>query len=418
MSLVSTNKTSDSGLIINLHPLVLLTVSDYITRHILREQTTPIVGALLGQQSGRSISLEHAFECLPIPSDDGSFILHEAWFKDRLQQYKDVHQAPALDLVGWFTTTPATGPEAIHVPLHQQILQNHNETAILLAFHPAKVLDGKSAAGKLPLTVYESVYDSGGDVDEDMDVGEKEPALELRFRELPYSIETGEAEMISVDFVARGGGNATAVNGSVKADKTPQASQTTVGQVDEKSATTAKDATALDDVNILSSEDEELIASLTARTSAIKMLHTRIKLLKSYLTSLPPSYLTASSVASNPVQTTNTARETSSSADVDYPLLRSTQALLSRLPLVLPAGNLSAYKQETLAEKSDVELVSLLGSLGQSVRHARELGRKFAVVENGKNSARKMDLRFGRLSDLGFEDGEGTAGPSHEGFLG
>ena len=40
--------------------------------------------------------------------------------------------------------------------------------------------------------------------------------MELRFRELPYSIETGEAEMISVDFVARGGGNATAVEGTEK----------------------------------------------------------------------------------------------------------------------------------------------------------------------------------------------------------
>lgn len=32
---------------------------------------------------------------------------------------------------------------------------------------------------------------------------------DIRFRELPYSIETGEAEMISTSFVARGGGNAT-----------------------------------------------------------------------------------------------------------------------------------------------------------------------------------------------------------------
>lgn len=257
MSLLSSHKSSDSGLIISLHPLVLLTISDYITRHILRKQATPIVGALLGQQSGRSISLEHAFECLLMQNDEGNFVLHEAWFKDRLQQYKDVHQAPPLELVGWFTTTPATGPEAVHVPLHQQFLQNYNETAVLLAIHPAGVLEGKTAGGKLPLTIYESLYECGGDGDEDMDTGEKEGALELRFRELPYSIETGEAEMISVDFVARGGGNATAVDGTVKTEKKSQASQTAVGQVDEKGAATGKESKALDDSNLLSAEDEE-----------------------------------------------------------------------------------------------------------------------------------------------------------------
>ena len=256
MSLLSSHKASDSGLIINLHPLVLLTISDYITRHFLRKQSTPIVGALLGQQSGRSVSLEHAFECLTMLNGESEVLLHEAWFKDRLQQYRDVHQAPALELVGWFTTTPATGPEAVHVPLHQQILHNYNETAVLLSFHPADALEGKTAGGKLPLTVYESVYESGGDGDENMDTGEKEAALELRFRELPYSIETGEAEMISVDYIARGGGNATAVDGTVKPDQQPQASQTAVGQVDGK-GTATKEVASLDDAKLLSGEDEE-----------------------------------------------------------------------------------------------------------------------------------------------------------------
>jgi len=35
--------------------------------------------------------------------------------------------------------------------------------------------------------------------------------LQLRFKELRYEVETGEAEMIGVDFVARGGGNAGAI---------------------------------------------------------------------------------------------------------------------------------------------------------------------------------------------------------------
>lgn len=47
-----------------------------------------------------------------------------------------------------------------------------------------------------------------------MDIDGAVQAKSIKFRELVYSIETGEAEMISVDFVARGGGNATAVEGS------------------------------------------------------------------------------------------------------------------------------------------------------------------------------------------------------------
>lgn len=75
---------SDSGLHVALHPLVLLTISDYITRHTLRQQKGAIVGALLGQQNGREITVEHAFECRVMGGDSPS--LDEEWFTVRLQQ--------------------------------------------------------------------------------------------------------------------------------------------------------------------------------------------------------------------------------------------------------------------------------------------------------------------------------------------
>ena len=255
MSLLSTQPPSSSSLTINLHPLVLLTISDYITRHTLRRHTQPIVGALIGLQSGRTVSLEHAFECLLEANAQGDYVLHDSWFKDRLQQYKDVHAVPALELVGWFTTAPATGPEAEHAVIQKQVLQGYNETAVLLAFHPTGVVEGKVAGGKLPLTVYESVFESAGEgADDMMDTGEKEAGLEMRFKELPYSIETGEAEMISVDFVARGGGNATAVDAG---EKGAQASMKGVGKVDGKGKETSRVGDAVDDKELLSAEDEE-----------------------------------------------------------------------------------------------------------------------------------------------------------------
>ena len=257
-SLISSSKASDSSLRVHLHPLILLTISDYITRHTLRGYSKPIVGALLGQQNGRDITLEHAFECEVI-SDDDQVTLHEQWFKERLLQYKEVHQAPVLELLGWFTTTAVTGPEIVHLGVHKQILRSYNETAVLLAFHPSSVLEG-AVGGKLPLTIYESVQESSEIGDRSMEIDGQEAQLDLKFRELPYSVETGEAEMISVDFVARGGGNATAVDGTVEQSSTEQPSQKPVGLVDEKGKSVQKDrkdTKLADDASILSPEDED-----------------------------------------------------------------------------------------------------------------------------------------------------------------
>ena len=86
--LVSAHKADTGALQVNLHPLVILTISDYITRHTLRQQRGPIVGAILGQQNGREISLEHAFESQLVsdPNDEGALLLDFQKFEDRLQQ--------------------------------------------------------------------------------------------------------------------------------------------------------------------------------------------------------------------------------------------------------------------------------------------------------------------------------------------
>jgi COP9 signalosome complex subunit 6 len=91
-------KSSDSGLHIQLHPLVLLTVSDQITRHAARQQHGPIIGGLLGQQNGREITLEHAFECPVTCGLNNEIILPAAWFEERLQQCTRNPSQDQLDL--------------------------------------------------------------------------------------------------------------------------------------------------------------------------------------------------------------------------------------------------------------------------------------------------------------------------------
>lgn len=48
----------------------------------------PIIGALLGQQHGRDISLEHAFECIVVEGPDGELSLPPDWFIERVKQCK------------------------------------------------------------------------------------------------------------------------------------------------------------------------------------------------------------------------------------------------------------------------------------------------------------------------------------------
>ncbi|KAI9825082.1 MAG: hypothetical protein M1832_001402 [Thelocarpon impressellum] len=374
--LVSAQRSSD-GLHVLLHPLALLTISDYITRHTLRQQEGPIVGALLGQQNGREVSLEHAFECCVYVEQDEYVLLNQSWFEERLQQFKDVLKVPALELVGWFTVSPESGPLGAHLPINSQILHTYNESAVLLTFHPSLAVAGATTGGKLPLTIYESVYEADGNAGDGEAQGKQAGVqseagkMFLRFRELPYSIDTGEAEMISVDFVARGGGNATAVDGKA----TPAVKDEAGKAVVQNGAPKAEEPASL------SPEDEELIASLSARGNAVWMLHTRIQLLRSYLTQLPPSYLTSTD---GPSPSTPSDRPR---AEINHPILRSIQALLHRLPLLIP-GDRVAFGEEMLAEQNDVSLVALLGSLNKSVKDVREVGRKYSIFDSHRQTKR------------------------------
>ncbi|KAL3465856.1 hypothetical protein BJX64DRAFT_252039 [Aspergillus heterothallicus] len=353
-------KSSDSGLHIQLHPLVLLTISDHITRHVKREQEGPILGALLGLQNGREITVEHGFECLVVADDsNGEIQLPYEWFVDRVKQYKDVHKVPALDLVGWWSTAPPSGPTTAHLPIHRQILQNHNESAIFLAFHPTQAQKVSSGKSKLPVSIYESVYEgeSVADGGKAMQVDGEEQSLNIRFRELPYTVETGEAEMIGIDTVARTARNAATVDHSAIA---------TSASMDP--ATQQENQTP--NLDLLSPEDEELIASLNTRVNAIRTLQSRISLLKSYVSSI------SSSSGEN---------QSNSSPELRHSVLRDINALLSNLSLLTPHEN-SAFAAEALAQNNDVNLVALLGQLSQSISGMKEIGKRTAIVTNARRT--------------------------------
>ncbi|CEJ60155.1 hypothetical protein PMG11_08740 [Penicillium brasilianum] len=360
-SLVSI-KSSDSGLHIQLHPLVLLTISDHITRHAARQQQGPIIGALLGQQNGREITLEHVFECPVALGENGEFLLTSPWFEERLKQFKDVHKDPALDLVGWWSTAPPSGPHASHLHLHKQILQDYNESAVFLAFHPSQV-QSRAHGAKLPLTIYETVLEgeNAADATKDMQIDGEEPTLNLRFRELPYSVETEEAEMIGVDTIAQTAGTAS------RSEIPNQSTSTAVGQ---KSADKEQKSSQAE----LTQEEEELVANLNTRLNAVRTLESRISLIKSYVSSVSAS------------ESSEATKDVTSGPQLSHPIIRNINSLISHLSILSPHEQ-SSFSTEVLSQNNDVLLVSLLGQLGENVKAMRELGRKSAIVQSARHAA-------------------------------
>ncbi|KAM3509115.1 hypothetical protein MY11210_006454 [Beauveria gryllotalpidicola] len=383
--LISSQKSSQLHAV--LHPLVLLTISDYITRHTLRQQTVPIIGALLGQQNGREITIEHAFDChlVEAPNEEGGYLLDYTRFTARLDQMITVHKDRQLDFVGWYTLLPADGPTPTILPIHNQILQGWNESAVLLGFQPQEVLN-HSVGGKLPLTIYESNYeaDESSHDGEDRKMDDGEPPLKLKFREVPYSVETDETEMISMNYIASGGGNAAAV---ASKDTQPSRSVESNGKgkrrLVESEREESTDIAQEDEPGVfLTREEEETLTALTAKANAVKMLQSRIHLLIAYLDSIPPSFASKDTADEGSMDTD------ASTVAPSLIVLREIKALTGRLGLVIPSDD-ESFKKEMISEQNDVEAIDLLSTLMQSIGQAREVGKKFAVVDGYRNAQQK-----------------------------
>lgn len=321
---------------------------------------------------------------------------------------KDVHKSPPLDFVGWYTLIAPSGPTDHHLAI-QETLSNLNgpETpCILLGFLPSESLS-KSSNEALPITIYESIAKptEARTVGQDVEMALSDSSPRVVFVELPYVIETGEAERIAIDFVARGGGNATAISSAAQ-------KPTNTSDESNKGKKRASDDTTKEiDVNdVLSNEEAELIAALTAKANAVRMLQSRIKIIQKYLELQPPA---------------DTADQPSSPAQDSYlepspEILRSIAALISRLPLVVPSSSTetetdtSKFDHDLLASRNDVNLVSLLNTLTQSIQSTRELGRKFGVVDAARSRTKfqeKVDRQITMQgSDSGYGYGQGMMG--------
>lgn len=284
-----------------------------------------------------------------------------------------VHKDRTLDLVGWFTVNPRSGPGAHLLAIHNQIL-SYNESAILLGLHSEEV--GKeSVGGKLPFSVYETAYevdDAAKDTNtegEDKEMKDGDSQLKVKFRELPFTVETHEAEMIGMTSVAGAAANAASERVQEELLKLD-----VKGKGKGKAKQAAKEDEKVDPENAaLSREDQEMISALTTKANAIKMLQARIDLIIKYLQKLPPPYM----------DEVNSEVAAGDHTEPSQTLLRLVQALVHRLSIVEPS-DAEAFQEELLSEENDVSTIELLTELMSRAGETRDIGKKFHAIETEK----------------------------------
>jgi len=203
-----------------LHPVVIINISDHWTRVKVqsRKPNPRVIGALVGIQTGRNLEIFNSFE-LPYEIKDDKVIIKTEYLNTKSEQFKKVFKD--YEFMGWYSTGHGIVPADMDI--HKQISE-FNENPLYLQLNTQIT----SAMRELPIFIYES----------ELRILDDSPTH--LFVRVPYKIETGEAERISVDHIAR---------------------ITTTG----------------------SGTGSSLTAHMTAVHNAITMLNQRIKILLTYL---------------------------------------------------------------------------------------------------------------------------------------
>ncbi|CAO2630251.1 COP9 signalosome complex subunit 6 [Lemmus lemmus] len=205
-----------------------------------------------------------------------------------------------LEFLGWYTTGGPPDPSDIHV--HKQVYRLNQVHLFLVrvALSPSVL--------QLPVSVFESVIDIIN--------GE----ATMLFAELTYTLATEEAERIGVDHVAR---------------------MTATG----------------------SGENSTVAEHLIAQHSAIKMLHSRVKLIL--------EYVKASEAGEVPF---------------NHEILREAYALCHCLPVL----STDKFKTDFYDQCNDVGLMAYLGTITKTCNTMNQFVNKFNVLYDRQGIGRRM----------------------------
>ncbi|CAG9826389.1 unnamed protein product [Diabrotica balteata] len=205
-----------------------------------------------------------------------------------------------LDFIGWYTTGDA--PSEMDIKVHKQICEI-NESPILLKLNPYD-----KNIEHLPVNLYESVIDLVN--------GE----ATMLFVSLTYTLATEEAERIGVDHVAR--------------------------------------------MSATDSGESSLVAEhLTAQHSAIKMLHSRVRLVLEYMKAVQNGQLPR-----------------------NHEVLRDAFSLCHRLPVI----DGSRFRQDFYNQCNDVGLMTYLGTLTKGCNDLNQFVTRFNILYDRQGVGRRM----------------------------
>lgn len=209
-----------------------------------------------------------------------------------------------MDFLGWYTTGSDT-PNEFDVKNHKQAC-TINESPILLKLNPY------TGHTDLPVTLYESVIE--------MVNGE----ATMLFVEVQYTLATEEAERIGVDHVARMASNETG--------------------------------------------ESSLVAEhLSAQYNAIKMLHTRVKMILEYVKAVQNKELPQ-----------------------NHEILRELYSLTHRLPVMQS----SKFNAEFYTQCNDVALITYLGSITKCCNNMNQFVNKFNTLHDQSLGRKVRGLFF------------------------
>jgi len=237
---------------------------------------------LFGVQSGRTVEIFNSFEIVYTVLD-GSLVIDADYVKTKQEQFVQVFKN--YEILGWYSTGTECKPSDILI--HSQFLP-FNESPLYLLLDPVA---SKVTTKGLPITIFES----------ELRIIKDEPTM--LFSKVGYKIETGEAERIAVDHIA----------------------------------------------HVTSSSAEpgsQLTAHLMGTHNAIKMLHTKIKILLKFLENTQSGELKP-----------------------DHGLLRQIAGLCN----LLPAIDTEAFKEDFLSEYNDALLVTYLSTITKGTSVINEL---------------------------------------------
>jgi len=194
--------STTSTLSLSLHPLPILNISEHLTRLKLQKDTNApfVIGALLGTQTGKDVEIVNTFE-LAMDDENPEKVDH-AFLVSRKEQYKQVF--PSLELIGWYTVTQE--PTSRHIALHEEFVA-YTANPILLILQPLDTVKADGTGLALPLKAYESTVEI------------RDRSSRNVFVEASFSVETGEAERIAVDWVAKGGEGGTSLESHLQTQR-------------------------------------------------------------------------------------------------------------------------------------------------------------------------------------------------------